>query len=106
MHQVTEIEGGANVHTFPHYIIGLTGDARVVTADAVVGVSKVKGLNSFAFGSNLNFRIALLTRNQLKVVCVCVYVYKLPTHSSFLFGSAVVCGLSSSLSSGMEEVVE
>ena len=47
------------VHMFPHYIVGLTGDARVVTADAVVGVSKLKGLNSFAFGSNLNFRIAL-----------------------------------------------
>ena len=92
---------------FPHYIMGLTGDARVVTADAVVGVSKLKGLNSFAFGSNLNFRIALRNKEPTQSAwCVCVCVYKLPTHSSFLLGSDVVCVLSSSLSSGMEEVVE
>ena len=61
---------------FPHYIMGLTGDARVVTADAVVGVSKLKGLNSFAFGSNLNFRIALRNKEPTQsawCVCVCVY---------------------------------
>jgi len=87
------------------HITGLTGEARVVTADAVEGVSKFKGLNSFALGSSLNLRIALLTRNQLKAVCVHTQAAN-ATHSSFLLGSDVGCALSSSLSSGMEEGVE
>ena len=44
----------------------LTGEACVVTAVAVAGtVSKLRGLNSLALGSSLNFRMALSARSNV-----------------------------------------